>query len=87
MAWGANQNGCLGLGHQQQQQARRPARVPKLAAEHVAAGWKHSAAVTADGRLLTWGFGGSQGETGRRERGWTERGGGAKPWVDARPSR
>ena len=64
LTWGANQNGCLGLGSDSAQQPRRPARVaaPKgLAAEAVAAGWKHSAAVTRGGQLWTWGWGGSQG--------------------------
>lgn len=41
-----------------------PAQVPGLKAEQVAAGWKHSAAITSGGRLYTWGWGGSQGEPG-----------------------
>ena len=60
-AWGANEHGCLGLGREGPLQARTPAPVPGLAAEQVSAGWKHAAAVTAGGRLYTWGWGGSQG--------------------------
>lgn len=56
------QNGVLGLGHQAQQQPRLPSRVPALSAAQCSAGWKHSAAVTGNGRLYTWGWGGSQGE-------------------------
>ena len=33
------------------------------AALQAAAGWKHSAAVSASGRLHTWGWGGSMGTT------------------------
>ena len=33
------------------------------AAMQAAAGWKHSAAVSASGRLHTWGWGGSMGTT------------------------
>lgn len=52
----------LGLGHDKDQQPRRPSRVKGLAeVEQIAAGWKHSAAVTSGGRLFTWGWGGSQG--------------------------
>lgn len=63
LAWGANQNGVLGLGGGKlsKQTARRPEPVPGLEAEGVSAGWKHSAAVAGHGRLLTWGWGGSQG--------------------------
>lgn len=61
LAWGANQNGVLGLGHEKDQRSKRPSKVPGLKAEQVAAGWKHSAAITSGGRLYTWGWGGSQG--------------------------
>ena len=58
------QNGVLGHGHEAKEQrpTRRPSKVPGIAAEQVAAGWKHSAAVTGSGKLYTWGWGGSQGE-------------------------
>lgn len=59
------QNGVLGLGHEKNQQPKRPSRVPGLAdVTQVSAGWKHNGAVTSGGRLFTWGWGGSQGEPG-----------------------
>jgi alpha-tubulin suppressor-like RCC1 family protein len=64
LAFGTNQAGCLGLGDKAPPGAgvRAAARVPSVnAAISLAAGWKHSAAVTADGELLTWGWGGSEG--------------------------
>ncbi|EFN54346.1 hypothetical protein CHLNCDRAFT_24715 [Chlorella variabilis] len=61
LAWGTNQNGVLGQGHEKQQQPKRPSKVPGVSAEQIAAGWKHSAAVTGSGKLYTWGWGGSQG--------------------------
>ena len=35
--------------------------VVKLSLMKVTAGWKHNAAITAGGELLTWGWGGSAG--------------------------
>ncbi|KAK9811244.1 hypothetical protein WJX72_000524 [[Myrmecia] bisecta] len=61
LAWGANQNGSLGLGRDDDQTARVPTAVANLRADQVAAGWKHSLAVGAGGRLFTWGWGGSMG--------------------------
>lgn len=61
LAWGANQNGVLGLGHEKHRQPARPSKVPGVLAEQIDAGWKHSAAVTGSGKLYTWGWGGSQG--------------------------
>lgn len=62
VAWGANQNGELGLGAGVNLDSRHPAAVKGLeSAETISAGWKHSAAVTGNGRLFTWGWGGSQG--------------------------
>jgi Regulator of chromosome condensation (RCC1) repeat len=39
-----------------QDSVRQDAHTPQ-----VSAGWKHSGAVTTDGRLLMWGWGGSSG--------------------------
>lgn len=61
-AWGADQNGCLGMGSKGSSGNRRPERVPRLGAvAQVSAGWKHSAAIDRNGRLFSWGWGGSQG--------------------------
>lgn len=61
--WGSNEYGCLGLGYNGH--TRFPARVrselAKLTVASVSCGWKHSAAVTDDGQIFTWGWGGSQG--------------------------
>lgn len=61
LSWGANQNGVLGLGREAPSSAPVPRRLPGVRAERVAAGWKHSAALDAAGRLYAWGWGGSQG--------------------------
>ncbi|KAL3157516.1 hypothetical protein ABBQ32_011978 [Trebouxia sp. C0010 RCD-2024] len=70
LAWGANQNGVLGLGIGVSQDARTPVKVPKLSCSQVSTGWKHSAAIGHQGDLYAWGWGGSVGtatsfETGR----------------------
>lgn len=65
------QNGVLGLGHEKDQQPRRPSRVRGLSdVRQISAGWKHNAAVTDGGLLYTWGWGGSQG--GCFHVGWTK---------------
>ncbi|PSC71361.1 ultraviolet-B receptor UVR8 [Micractinium conductrix] len=69
LSWGANQNGVLGHGHEKDQTPKWPTRIPCLEAKQVAAGWKHSAAVTTGGRLCTWGWGGSQGTAYSFEKG------------------
>jgi len=60
--WGANQNGCLGTGKKKTSNLRSPV---KLEIGHevadICCGFKHSAAVTSDGRVLAWGWGGSMG--------------------------
>lgn len=64
VAWGADQNGCLGIdttsgGHGHR---TRPDKVANLKdIRMVSAGWKHSAAIDYSGRMYTWGWGGSQG--------------------------
>jgi alpha-tubulin suppressor-like RCC1 family protein len=73
-SWGAEQNGCLGrsnVGNSTRGDSsssggggdiRIPEPVPGISgAEQIAAGWKHSAAIVSGGKLLTWGWGGSQG--------------------------
>ncbi|MEW5299230.1 MAG: hypothetical protein WDW36_002265 [Sanguina aurantia] len=62
--WGTDDSGTLGQG--EGVWANRPIRVPtpikvKTPVVQVAAGWRHSAAVTSEGRLLTWGWSGSYG--------------------------
>ncbi|QDZ24149.1 RCC1-like regulator of chromosome condensation protein [Chloropicon primus] len=60
--WGANQNGCLGTGRKGSSNLRVP---QKLELDEdvvdISCGWKHSAAVTREGKLFTWGWGGSMG--------------------------
>lgn len=58
-AWGADQNGCLGLG--KTRRGNGPDVIPNLRAVQISAGWKHSAAISHDRTLWTWGWGGSQG--------------------------
>lgn len=60
-SWGADQGGCLGRGKVKGGDIKKPEPVPGVLAEHVAAGWKHSAALAPGGKLFTWGWGGSQG--------------------------
>ncbi|KAI3920336.1 hypothetical protein MKX01_000675 [Papaver californicum] len=60
--WGSNENGCLGLGSSSI--ISLPQRVEgPLAEVHVCeiqCGWKHTAAI-CDGKIFTWGWGGSNG--------------------------
>lgn len=63
--WGADQNGCLGLGSSARHAKKLPTLIPKLASHAVSTGWKHSAAISMDGDLHTWGWGGSQGGCSR----------------------
>lgn len=67
--WGANQHGCLGLGRKGASTMKHPERLVMGGEEEeeedaiadICCGWKHSAAVTRGGRVLTWGWGGSMG--------------------------
>ena len=74
-AWGRNRHGALGVGGGAEAQ-RSAARVEGLAAllppgttlSAVAAGWAFSAALTSDGRVVTWGDN-RHGQCGRPPRG------------------
>ena len=61
--WGGNESGCLGLkGNTPGQITTEPVKLEKVQdVKSVSCGWKHSAAVSADGSLYTWGWGGSVG--------------------------
>lgn len=61
--WGGNENGCLGLtGNVPGKVATQPTKIDMLSdIRSVSCGWKHTAAVSADGSLYTWGWGGSVG--------------------------
>lgn len=60
--WGSNENGCLGIGCTDV--IHSPERVEdpflKSSVSKVSCGWKHTAAVS-EGKLFTWGWGGSHG--------------------------
>ncbi|KAL3721308.1 hypothetical protein ACJRO7_033755 [Eucalyptus globulus] len=60
--WGSNENGCLGNGSTDV--FHLPERVEgpfvKSPVSKVSCGWKHTAAIS-DGKVFTWGWGGSQG--------------------------
>eukprot|EP00192_Tetraselmis_astigmatica_P004376 CAMPEP_0117652148 /NCGR_PEP_ID=MMETSP0804-20121206/2473_1 /TAXON_ID=1074897 /ORGANISM="Tetraselmis astigmatica, Strain CCMP880" /LENGTH=429 /DNA_ID=CAMNT_0005458177 /DNA_START=95 /DNA_END=1385 /DNA_ORIENTATION=- len=62
MVWGGNEHGCLGTG-QSGRALRSPTMLPKVDATHAACGWKHTCAVTPNGELLSWGWGGAVGES------------------------
>ncbi|WPT14198.1 Ultraviolet-B receptor UVR8 [Picochlorum sp. SENEW3] len=61
MVWGAEQQGCLGLGSSVPHGVLRPQPIPDFQSISVAAGWKHSAAIDDRGWAHCWGWGGSQG--------------------------
>lgn len=69
--WGTDDSGTLGQG--EGVWANRPIRVPiplgpkTPLCTQVATGWRHSAAITSEGRLLTWGWSGSYGLGGEEE--------------------
>ncbi|XP_030551341.1 ultraviolet-B receptor UVR8 isoform X2 [Rhodamnia argentea] len=60
--WGSNENGCLGNGSTDV--FHLPERVEgpfvKSPVSKVSCGWKHTAAIS-DGKVFTWGWGGSHG--------------------------
>ncbi len=61
--WGSNQNGCLGIG-KKGSVMKEPHKLELPGGEEavdISCGWKHSAVVTSQGNLLTWGWGGSMG--------------------------
>ena len=64
--FGNGNYGVLGHGSEQNINFKEPRRVPffeeaALPVEQVALGEYHSMALTRDGRVFTWGFGGSTG--------------------------
>ena len=68
-SWGVNGNGECGSGSLDDGRRDRPRGVKHpvdnkrpVHFESVSAGWRHAAAVTKDGRLFTWGWGGSAGQ-------------------------
>ena len=62
VAWGADQNGCLGTKSSGYGHRTRPDTIANLVdTRMVSAGWKHSAAIDYSGRMYSWGWGGSQG--------------------------
>lgn len=55
LAWGANESGQLGDGTYQDRPAPVPVSSVLRNVVQVSAGWKHAVALTADGRVWTWG--------------------------------
>lgn len=67
VVWGTDEHGSLGraMAVLTQRSVQRPARVEGLPpCSSAAVGWKHSAALTGDGRLFTWGWSGAHGAGG-----------------------
>ena len=62
LAWGTDDFGTLGQGEGNWQKipVKTPTEIPGLSnVKSVSCGWKHSVAVTTDGRLFTWGWNGA----------------------------
>lgn len=64
--WGSNENGSLGLvDNRPGKESTKPAKIESISdVRSISLGWKHSAAVTGDGSVYTWGWGGSVGSMG-----------------------
>ncbi|KAG0587458.1 hypothetical protein KC19_2G165600 [Ceratodon purpureus] len=66
--WGSNEYGCLGFGYRHQNAAKLPMLVEGVLASlrvtQVECGWKHTMALTVEGDVFAWGWGGSQGTHG-----------------------
>jgi len=77
LSWGCNSNGQLGTGDKKERAWPTPVRGPWLAdsivaggggtAIQVAAGWRHSLALTRDRRVLEWGHAGAAAEVRIRQ--------------------
>ncbi|CAK0784231.1 hypothetical protein CVIRNUC_007435 [Coccomyxa viridis] len=59
-SYGANEYGVLGHGSDSASKGMLPARISDVQFEQIACGWRHNAGV-ADGKVWTWGWGGSVG--------------------------
>ncbi|XP_024040119.1 ultraviolet-B receptor UVR8 isoform X2 [Citrus clementina] len=60
--WGSNENGCLGIGSIDVLHSPERVQGPfsESPVDQVSCGWKHTAAIS-EGKILTWGWGGSHG--------------------------
>lgn len=62
LAWGSDEFGTLGQGEGQWQRLplKKPTVIPGLSnVRSLSCGWKHSSAVTMEGKLYTWGWNGA----------------------------
>ena len=65
-SWGSGKHGQLGHGDHHSHQEPRKLAAPELSFSRIATGDQHSAALSRDGKLYTWGHGG-WGELGHGE--------------------
>ena len=62
LVWGSDEFGTLGQGEGNWQRLplKQPKEVPGISGvKSLSCGWKHSTAVTTDGKLFTWGWNGA----------------------------
>jgi len=69
LIWGTNDSGSLGLGIRGAPAAKTPVQttLERLNFASVSCGWRHTAAITEEGVLYTWGWGGFLGSSGSEE--------------------